>query len=223
MKVIEATLPLINSQRGDFFMGRFWSISFISVLLLLVSCSSVEKTDNSDEEGENTEDRQIEMEKGLLEVELTIPSQFVEGKKIDQLIASAKENGMSDVVKNQDGSLTYKMSKPQHNKMMKEFEMSLLDSIEEMKTSKEFSSIKKITHNKSFSEFILEVDKKTFENSFDIIAVFGLGISGMYYQLFHGADPDHYKVSIVIKDQLSQKVIEEVIYPDAFEEKLGDD
>lgn len=36
----------------------------------------------------------------------------------------------------------------------------------------------------------VEVDKEAFENSFDGFAAFGLGLSGLFYQLFNGANPD---------------------------------
>ena len=39
----------------------------------------------------------------------------------------------------------------------------------------------------------------------------------MYYQVFNGASPDEYKVTISVKDAATQKVFDEVVYPDDLE------
>ena len=62
------------------------------------------------------------------------------------------------------------------------------------------------------------VDKAAFENSFDGSTVLGIGLQGSMYQLFNGANPDDYKVTISTKDEATQEVFGEVIYPDALEE-----
>lgn len=38
------------------------------------------------------------------------------------------------------------------------------------------------------------------------------------YQLFNGANPEVYKVTISTKDEVTQEVFGEVIYPDTLEE-----
>ncbi|HAQ08177.1 MAG TPA: hypothetical protein DCR24_11895 [Bacillus bacterium] len=68
------------------------------------------------------------------------------------------------------------MSKSEHKEMMNELETGIQESLEEMKTSGDFASIKDVTLNKSYSEFTLEVVKETYENIMDGFAVFGLGI-----------------------------------------------
>ncbi|TXK76926.1 hypothetical protein [Paenibacillus sp. N3.4] len=74
------------------------------------------------------------------------------------------------------------MIKSKHNEMMKEMEASLLKTIEEAKSGKDFKSIKNITHNKSFSEYTISVNQEAYKNSFDGFAALGLGITGMYFE-----------------------------------------
>ena len=188
---------------------------------LLVACSqdkesdSGKKTDNAEKTAEETsKDESLKVDKGLLNVEVTIPASFYEGQDIDKAITEAKKEGIKEAIKNEDGSVTYKMSKSVHNKMMKELEKSVLETVEEIKTSGDFTSIKDVTYNKSFSEFTLTVNKEEFESSFDAMSSMGLAIVGMYYQLFGGTDPEKFKVTVIFKDESNGEVINKVVYPD---------
>ncbi|WHY77832.1 hypothetical protein QNH20_01235 [Neobacillus sp. WH10] len=201
-------------------MRKFGFIMLVLAMTLLAACSSNEQASNSDEKKSSTENKEekkneaVSVDKGLLNVELTLPASLFEGEDIDTVIANAKKDGVKEVTKNEDGSLTYKMSKSEHKEMMKELETNIKDSIEETKTSGDFASIKDITHNDSFSEFTLLVDKAAYENSMDGFAALGYGMSGMMYQMFNGSDADSTKVTIFIKDEATQETIDEMVYPD---------
>ncbi|MEA0565054.1 hypothetical protein [Lysinibacillus irui] len=186
--------------------------------ILLVACSqsddSGKKTDGADKASEES----LKVDKGLLNVEVTIPATLYEGQDIDSIISKAKDSGIKEVIKNDDGSLTYKMSKSEHKEMMKELKEGIVKSVEELKTSEDFVSINDVAYNKSFSEFTLTVNKEKFEGSFDAIASFGLGLAGMYYQLFNGAEVDDYKVSVNFKDESNGEVFDTIVYPDDLNE-----
>ncbi|MCM3651355.1 hypothetical protein [Metabacillus litoralis] len=206
-------------------MKKLTYMLFVLLVTFLAACSANESADNASESEKSTEQKQEETEregvnvdKGLLNVEVTLPASFFEGEDIDAVIAEAEKEGAREVTKNEDGSLTYKMSKSEHKKMMTEMGTSIIDSIEDMKSSGDFVSIKDITHNKSFSEFTLLVDRASYENSFDGFAILGLGLQGSMYQLFNGANLENYKVTISVKDEATQEVFDEIIYPDALEE-----
>ena len=165
-------------------------------------------TESSKKEGS------VEVNKGLFNVEITLPASFFEGEDIDQVITKAKADGVNEVIKNADGSLTYKMSKSQHKKMMAEMESSILNTIQETKTSGDFVSIKDIRNNKSFSEFTIVVNKAAFENSLDSFASLGLGITGMFYQVFSGIKAEDCKVTVNYMDQVDSKIFNTVVFPD---------
>lgn len=195
------------------------SCLLVLLVIFLVACSneSAEGEKSTDQKQEEKEGA-VNVDKGLLNVELTLPASFFEGEDIDTVIAEAKKEGVSEVTKNEDGSLTYKMPKSEHKKMMAEMGTSITDSIEEMKSSEDYVSIKDVTHNKSFTEFTLLVDKESYENSMDGFAIFDLGLQGSMYQMFNGANPEDYKVTVSVKDEATEEVFDEVIYPDALEE-----
>ncbi|MFC9539953.1 hypothetical protein ACFTQ7_08720 [Lysinibacillus sp. NPDC056959] len=143
----------------------------------------------------------------------------MEGQDIETAITAAKEEGVNEVIKNSDGSLTYKMPKSVHKKMLKELEESVLETVEEIKTSDDFTSIKDVTYNKSFTEFTLTVNKEQFDNGFDGMSSMGLAIVGMYYQLFNGMDPEKFKVTVNFKDEANGDVFNSVVYPDDLNDK----
>lgn len=162
------------------------------------------------------EEQAVEVGKGIFSVEITLPAALFEGEDINEVVAKAKENGISEVTVNNDGSITYRMSKSKHNELMREIKDGLLEYIEEIKSSEDYISIKDITHNKTFSELTLVVDQEKFENSFDGFAALGLGITSLYYQLFNGVSP--YKVTIFFKNAETGEIFNKVIYPEAFED-----
>jgi len=191
------------------------------LVILLVACSQDKESDSgkkTDHAEKTAEESPLKVDKGLLNVEVTIPASLLEGQDIDTAITAAKEEGVKEVIKNSDGSVTYKMPKSVHKKMLKELEESVLETVEEIKTSDDFTSIKDVTYNKSFTEFTLTVNKEQFDNSFDAMSSMGLAIVGMYYQLFNGIDPEKFKVTVIFKDEANGDVINTVVYPDDLNE-----
>ena len=185
-------------------MARKWILPFLLVLSVLIAGCSQGQEKDSNNGGD---------------VEVTIPAIFFEGQDIDSVISKAKNSGIKEVMKNDDGSLTYKMSKSEHKEMMKGLKEGILASVDEIKASEDFKSIKDVTYNKSFSEFTLSVNKEEFENSLDTMASLGLALTGMYYQLFNGVDEKDYKVKVIFKDDSNGDAINTIIYPDDLNEK----
>ncbi|MGM9928025.1 MAG: hypothetical protein ACI35P_08735 [Bacillus sp. (in: firmicutes)] len=189
-----------------------WKLLFALLLsVALVACSSDDEAKK--EESNDT----VEVDKGLLNVEVTLPASFFEGQDIDEVIAQAEEEGVKEVIKNDDGSLTYKMSKSEHKKMMTEMETEIKAFVEEMETSEDYTSIEKVDYNKSFDEFTVTVNREAFENGFDGFALLGLAIQSMYYQYFDGVSEEDYKMTVQLKDAETSEIFDTVVYPDALE------
>jgi hypothetical protein len=197
-------------------------ISFLTISLL-AACSS-DETNNKESSKQDTskKNESVEVDKKLFNVEVTLPASMFEGESIEDIKTAAKENDIKEVTENEDGSITYKMSKSVHKKLMEEISTSIKETVEETKTSEDFVSIKDITYNKSFSEFTMLVDKENYENSMDGFATMALGMSGMLYQMYDGASEDEYSVTIKVQDESTEEVFDEVVYPDALEEKESD-
>lgn len=197
----------------------------IAGVLALTACSSDNDTETvasekpaETEAQETTENEDAaSVDKGLFNVEVTIPASMFEGEDVSSAITEAEAEGIK-ATKNDDGSVTYKMSKAKHKEMMAEMKQSITDSIEEIKASGDFVSIKDITFNDSFTEFTMIVEKAAYENSMDGFATFAIGIGGMMYQLYDGVDPDENRVKINIKDEETNEVFDEIVFPDDMNE-----
>lgn len=187
----------------------------IASALVISGCSSEEKAENKKSD--------FTVEKDLKNIEIKVPASFYEGEDIDAIIKDAKEkNKYIKVEKNNDGSVTYIMSREKHNALMKEMKESTASNVKEIETDSEIPSVLKISFNSNFSEFTVTVDKKEFENSFDGFAVFSLGIAGMFYQVFDGTAEEDLKVTVKMKDAKNGKIFSETIYPDGLDE-IGED
>ncbi|MER1999857.1 MAG: hypothetical protein ABS882_08780, partial [Lysinibacillus sp.] len=159
----------------------------------------------------------LEVDKGLLDVELTLPAQFFEDQTAEEIKTAAKENGVKDVKINEDGSVYYKMSKSTHKKMLKEMEESLTSSIDELVNGEDFTSFKEISYNKDFTEFDVKVNLKSYENSFDAFGLLGLSFASMYYNVFDGKSGDDVKTTLHIIDEATGEKIGTFVYPDDLE------
>ena len=208
---------------------HLFGLVMLSSFLIMAGCSSEEAKETGtkaeqtakEDNKNNAEEESVQVDKGLLNVEVTLPAAMFEGEDLDSSIAEAEKEGIK-VTRNDDGSVTYKMSKGRHKEMMKEMETELQKTIEDTKNGEDYPSVKEVSHNKDYSEFTLEVEREAYENSFDGFAVFGLGLSGMFYQLFNGVDPEKYEVKILVKDTSTGEVFDEIVYPGAMEETGGE-
>lgn len=204
--------------------------------LALAACSSdsepetepVEETDGAADTMTETQDAEeaesdeegggVSVDEGLFNVEVTIPAGFFEGEDPEQLAAEAEEEGVEKATVNDDGSVTYKMSKAQHKEMMAE----LATSVEEAKTdileSGDFPSIQSIETSDNYDRFTVNVDRQAYEDSFDGFATITLGLVGSFYQLYDGADPDNYEVTLEMTDAETGEVFDTIVYPEALDE-----
>lgn len=187
---------------------------FLSLLSFsLIACSS------NDNDSKKERQNSVEVDKGLLTVEVTIPASFYEGENVnvEEIITEAEKDGVKKVTKNEDGSLTYKMSKSQHKKMLKDMESEIQQTIKEIESNEDFTSIDSIKSNQSYDEFTLSVNQSEYENSMDGFATLGLAMQSMFYQLFSGVDEEDYQVTIHLMNKDTSKVFDTVVYPDALE------
>ncbi|MBU0905402.1 MAG: hypothetical protein R3328_10735 [Planococcaceae bacterium] len=201
---------------------------FLMSVLVLTACSSTDDTEKENKDKEKTEavaadsktekDESVGVDKGLFNVEVTLPASFFEGEDIDTAIAEAKADGIKEATKNADGSVTYKMSKDKHKEMMSEMEVGVKEYMDELVTD-DYPSIREVTANKEYSTYTLTVDKALYEDSFDGFASMGLGMMGMYYQVFDGVDAENAKVEINVQDEATSEVFETIVFPDDMEEE----
>lgn len=185
--------------------------------LMLAACGD----DTEKEQATAKKEQGVEIDKGLIDVEITLPASFFEGQTEEEIKAEATADGVKDVKVNEDGSVYYKMSKSTHKKMMKEMESGILESIDELVNSEDYTAFKAISYNKDFTEFDVKVDLEAYENSFDVFGIFTLVFSGTFYNAFDGKSTDDLKITINIIDEATNELINTSVFPDDYED-LGE-
>ncbi|SIS42508.1 hypothetical protein [Salimicrobium flavidum] len=207
-----------------------WPFALILTLVLVGCGSGAEESKPADTtEGTETEqtsgegsgsDDTVDVDKGVFNVDVTVPKTLfeMEGGDYEEVKASAEEEGIGEVIDNGDGTITYKMSRSKHKEMMQEMEKEIETSMEDIRTSGDYASIEGLSANGDYSEFTLKVDRSAYEDSFDGFAVFGVGLLGLYYQLFDGADPDSYSVVVQVTDASSGEQFDTVEFPEVLEQ-----
>lgn len=182
--------------------------------LLLAGCgddeAKKEATTDKEEQG-------IEVDKGLLDVELTLPAHLFEGQTAEEIEASATKQGVKEVKVNEDGTVYYKMSKSDHKKMMDKLETSIQESMDELITSGDAPSFKEIKYNKDFTDFDVTVDREAFENSMDAFMIFTFALSGTFYNAFQGEDMDNLKITVNMIDAATNETFDTTVFPDDME------
>ena len=102
-------------------MKKMLVILIVSCLLLVSGCGSAPGEDIDS----RSTDESVEIGKGLLDVTITLPASLVEEDNIEATIKEAKEKGVKEAVLNDDGSLTYKMSKSVYRELKQELKDKL--------------------------------------------------------------------------------------------------
>ena len=148
---------------------------------------------------------------------MTLPAAFFEGEDMNEVVAKAKEEGYGEAKVNDDGSVTYKMSKSKHKEMMAELATSVEETKTDLVESGDFPSIKSVETNKDYTNFSINVDRAAYENSFDFFATMSAGMVGSFYQAFNGVKAEDMEVLIEVKDADTGEVIDSVVYPEALE------
>ena len=193
-----------------------WLFAAGAIALLLAGCGNEKESEATKEEQSSGES--VDVEKGLLNVEVTLPASFFEGETEEEIVAGVKEEGISEATVNEDGSVTYKMSKSKHKEMMKEMEDSIVETIKEVVESDDYPSIKEISYNKDFNEFDVNVDRELYENGFDGFAILGLVMGSAYYSTFNGDSLEDTKITFNMIDENTGEVFATSVYPDDLEE-----
>ncbi len=135
----------------------------------------------------------VETENGLLFVRLTVPADIV-GDSITQesIDANAGETYISGKL-NEDGSVTYKMTKKQHKAMLDQFTATIEEGLQELVDSPDYA-FTEITHNSDFTVFDahLSTEEVGFTESFMVMAFY---MYGGIYSIFSGHDAQNIAVN----------------------------
>lgn len=192
------------------------------------SSSAPEDAPAADEESESSGDGEadledvgeIEVDRGLLSVEITFPADFIgEDDPVAYTDEVAADQGIEwgERTVNPDGSVTVKMSRTEHNRLMDDLRVGFDEALASFPDDSE--SIKSASANRDYDVFEIVVDRGAFESSMDGFATqFGIALYAGFYAIFNGDDPQETRFEIRYIDEATGEVFETVVSPDDFQE-----
>lgn len=189
---------------------------FLASMLMLSACDSNKATDTSSNqpEAQNTENSinemqesetsvanldsigDIEVDEGLFDVELTIPSDYVNGQTQEDLNKLSDEHGFKSIILNEDGSATYTMTKKQHKELLSEYREQFNTALNEMIGSEDYPNFTKIESNNNFTEFTVTT-KSTELDMAESVSVMAFYMYGGIYNVFSGELVDNVSVTFI--------------------------
>lgn len=179
-------------------------ITMVMITTSFVGCGG----NNSKEESpENSNSDKLSAEENLLSVEITIPSTFFEGQDVDKVVEGAKEKGVGEAKVNENGSVTYKMSKKVHKELLKSSKLNIDESIKKLLDDKEtYPSFTEITYNDDVTEFNVYIDSAKY-NDMQAFAVFGFYIVGNFYQVINCVPAEKIDTVVNFIDKDTKEII----------------
>ncbi len=156
----------------------------------------------------------ISVDKNILSVEITIPASMYgeEGANEESLEIDKDAYPDLEYTINDDGSVTYKMSKSTHQKFLDELKASLDEGFQELTDQESDSyvaSFTEISYNDDLSVFNVIVDPEAY-TSWDTLYALSLEIAGMYYQAFTGVDSDDLFVEVNFINETTNEIIDTI-------------
>ena len=130
----------------------------------------------------------VQVENGVMTVSLNVPADLAQNitqETIDAGIGTQYQAAF----RNQDGFITYKMTKEQHQAMLEQLAVSFDNSLQEMIDNENYT-ISNITRNNDFTVFDISLDGAEPSVS-DSFAAFSLYMYGELYGVFNGKRPEH--------------------------------
>ena len=122
----------------------------------------------------------VDVNKGVFNVTLTMPKEYMEDVTQEDLDESRKKKGYKSATLNEDGSVTFVMTKEQHNNLIDEIKKSLSDSVDELVTSGEYPAISKIDYNDDFTSYTVTTSNSEPDFSESLMVYILYSYGGMY-------------------------------------------
>ena len=130
----------------------------------------------------------VQVENGVMTVSLNVPADLAQNIT-QEIIDAGIGTQYQAAFRNQDGSITYKMTKEQHQAMLEQLAVSFDNSLQEMIDDEKYT-ISNITRNNDFTVFDISLDGAEPSVS-DSFAAFSLYMYGGLYGVFNGKRPEH--------------------------------
>ena len=166
------------------------------------STQTVEEADTQGTENDISELNaigDIDVDKNLFDVTITVPADLVGDTTQEELDAKAADSDIHSITLNDDGSATYVMSKSQHKKMMQELADNINSTLSDMVGSEDYPNFTDIKANSDFTNFTVTTTSTELDLT-DSISIMGFYMYGGMYAIFNGSDVGNIHVDFVNAD-----------------------
>jgi len=139
----------------------------------------------------------IEVDEGLLTVSIDVPAGYVGETTQEDVDKTVADQGYISGTLNDDGSVTYVMTKAQHKKIMEDLAKSFDESLQNILDDKEiYPNFESITHNADYTDFTIEYSAEELSPS-DTFSTFLFYYIGGMYSIFNGEPVENVHVVYV--------------------------
>lgn len=194
-------------------MKKLLAIGIMSAMILtFTACSSQESEPvNNNTTVSTTEPTKSDIvDEKLLTVDINVPASMFdeENPATDELTQEQIDNGFKSAKLNEDGSVTYTMSKSAFNDYKKEIKEQTENSLNTLNS--EYPCIDSVEFNDNFSEIKINVNKDEYENGMNFFCITVAGFSANIYQAYTNETVVS-NISVIDKD--TGEVIDSATYP----------
>ncbi len=182
----------------------------VAILLCFASCSSSE-TSAKDENSTTSATATTEIvDEKLLTVEITVPASMFDedNQPSNELSEEQKEQGFKSAHVNEDGSVTYTMSKAAFKDYKENLKATVEDTFNNL--GSEYSFIQKVDYDSNFSVVKLYVDEATYSQGFNFMCVMAVGYSANMYQAYTN---EEISCTVEVYNNANGELIESATYP----------
>lgn len=192
-------------------MIRKWSRKLVSLVLLFAFILMIGLTGCGGGKGSSAP---VDVDKGILTVDVTLASTFFTDQSEDDIKASVKEKGYKSYKLNKDGSVTYTMTKSKHKEILDSFKINFDKTIDDFISGPEkIESFTKIDYNDNISKIDIYVNPDTY-SMWDSLYAMAFYMQGAFYQNFAGVPAEDIDVVVEYIDNVSGDILNSASYRD---------
>lgn len=141
---------------------------------------------------------QIEVEDNLFDVTLTLPADYASDITEEEIAQQVADGKVHTGTLNDDGSVTYTMSKAQHTALLESIAAELRSTLDDMIGSTDYPNLTAIETNDDFTDFtVYTTTQPGVVGLSDEMSVLIYYTCGKMYGIVSGQEPDNIHVDIL--------------------------
>ena len=191
-------------------MKKVLSILIAVVIVLTFAACSAQKQNNTTENKSTEPSKSGVVDENLLTVDITVPASMFdeENPASAELSEEQKKQGFKTAKVNDDGSVTYTMSKSSFKKFKESTKQETADTLNSLNA--DYPCVTSTEFNDDFSEIKIYVNKSDYENGMNFLMLLQAGMAANIYQSYTN-ETVLSNVSVIDKD--TNETLNSATYP----------